>query len=278
MNSNTTFCILQMSHTLAVKFWTGIGQRKSEVYILVETHLDPQQHQQTCQYFTIRGQHSIWHPSPFRMKATPAPMAASLVLGDVFLWPDRPWKPTPTNGCGYQAFLWQATDLTILVAGTYLKTGETLQSEVNATILARLLGTWYRPQITLLCSWVIGRTIQAPSASTVLPSKFHFEVLWLQMSACFSGNVIDYALIHNQLGQAPLRSLLNGPFLGGHMHSSHITSTSKKPPKNTGRFSNFHHYQPHRTLTSGLGPHTSPLPTSLTSMATQPNDTAQAVG
>ena len=41
--------------------------------------------------------------------------------------------------CGYQAFLWQATEVTILVVGLYLKTGETLQSETNATIIAKLL-------------------------------------------------------------------------------------------------------------------------------------------
>ena len=43
------------------------------------------------------------------------------------------------QGCGYQAFLWQATDNTILVIGLYLKTRETLQSDTNATIIAKIL-------------------------------------------------------------------------------------------------------------------------------------------
>ena len=37
--------------------------RQSEVYILVETHLDPQQHQQTCQYFTIWGRTAFGTPA-----------------------------------------------------------------------------------------------------------------------------------------------------------------------------------------------------------------------
>ena len=40
-------------------YWT----RKSEVYIFVETHLDPQKHEQTCQYYTIRGRTAFGVPA-----------------------------------------------------------------------------------------------------------------------------------------------------------------------------------------------------------------------
>ena len=53
------------------------------------------------------------------------------------------------------------------------------------------------------------------------------------------------------------------------MHSSRTTSTSKRPPKNTGKSSTSHRSRPHRTLTSGHGPHTNPRPMSWTCMATQ---------
>lgn len=40
-------------------YWT----RQSEVYIFAETHLDPQKHQQTCQYFTARGRTACGTPA-----------------------------------------------------------------------------------------------------------------------------------------------------------------------------------------------------------------------
>lgn len=43
------------------------------------------------------------------------------------------------QGCGYQAFLWQATETTILVIGLYLRRGETLQGETNVTIIGKIL-------------------------------------------------------------------------------------------------------------------------------------------
>ena len=108
-----------------------------------------------------------------------------------------PLESYTNQGCGFQAFLWQATECTILVAGTYMKTGETLQSDVNATILARLLALVQATNhpFVLLGDW---QNSPGSITSTVLPSKFHFEVLSPDASL-LSGNVIDYALIHNQL-------------------------------------------------------------------------------
>ena len=122
-----------------------------------------------------------------------------LVLGDVSCGLTA-LESYSNQGCGFQAFLWQATDCTILVAGTYLKTGETLQSEVNATILARLLALVQaiNHPFVLLGDW---QNSPGSIASTVLPSKFHFEVLAPDVSL-LSGNVIDYALIHTSLAGA----------------------------------------------------------------------------
>ena len=169
--------------------------RKSEVYILVETHLDPQQHQQTCQYFTIRGRTAFGTPALANDSKTGS-HGGILVLGDVSCGL-TPLESYSNQGCGFQAFLWQATECTILVAGTYLKTGETLQSDVNATILARLLALVQATNhpFALLGDW---RNSPGSFSSTVLPSKFHFEVLAPDVSL-LSGNVIDYALIHTSL-------------------------------------------------------------------------------
>ena len=169
--------------------------RQSEVYILVETHLDPQQHQQTCQYFTIRGRTAFGTPAVTNESNT-GTHGGILVLGDPSCGL-TPLESFTNQGCGFQAFLWQATECTILVAGIYMKTGETLQSDTNATILARLLALIQATNhpFVLLGDW---QNSPGSITSTVLPSKFHFEVLAPDHSI-LSGNVIDYALIHSQL-------------------------------------------------------------------------------
>ena len=134
-------------------------------YTLVETHLDPQQHQQTCQYFSIRGRTAFGTPAQAN-ESNAGSHGGILVLGDPSCGL-TPLESYTNQGCGFQAFLWQATECTILVAGTYMKTGETLQSDVNATILARLLAL-----------------VQATNHPFVLLG------------------VIDYALIHTSLASA----------------------------------------------------------------------------
>ena len=101
------------------------------------------------------------------------------------------------QGCGYQAFLWQATEQTILLAGVYLRTNEGIQSETNATIISRLLALL---QATSHPFILIGDWQNQPNtiSSTVLPSKFHFDILAPNVSM-LSGNVIDYSLIHHSL-------------------------------------------------------------------------------
>ena len=70
----------------------------------------------------------------------------------------------------------------------------------NATILARLLAL---AQATNHPFVLLGDWQNSPGSitSTVLPSKFHFEVLSPECSL-LSGNVIDYALIHTNLASA----------------------------------------------------------------------------
>ena len=82
--------------------------RQSEVYIFAETHLDPQKHQQTCQYFTIRGRTAFGAPAMPNEDDT-GTHGGLLVLGD----PSSGLTPLDAftiQGCGYQAFLWQATE------------------------------------------------------------------------------------------------------------------------------------------------------------------------
>lgn len=97
------------------------------------------------------------------------------------------------QGCGYQAFLWQATECTILVAGIYLKTNETLQSETTATIIGKLLalleGT--RHPYVIIGDW---QNTPDTISSTVLPAKFILASYWLQITAS-----CQETLLHNTL-------------------------------------------------------------------------------
>lgn len=104
------------------------------------------------------------------------------------------------KGCCYQSFFWQATETTILVIGLYLRTGETLQSDTNSAILAKLLALLTHTTHPYV---VIGDWQNQPSflASTALPSKFQFGILAPDHSV-LSGNTIDFAILHNALAGA----------------------------------------------------------------------------
>ena len=43
-------------------YWT----RDNEIYVMVETHLDQQNHQSMCQYFEVRGRHAFGYPAQTR--------------------------------------------------------------------------------------------------------------------------------------------------------------------------------------------------------------------
>ena len=172
-------------------YWT----RKSEPYVLVETHLDPQKRAQICQYFTIRGRTAFGVPA-WPNADNAGTHGGILVLGDPSCGL-TPVEAFSLQGCGFQAFLWQATTQTIMVIGLYLRTNESIQSETNATIIAKILAVL---QATTHPYIVIGDWQNKPSAvsGTVLPSKFHFEILAPDVST-LSGSVIDFSLVHTDL-------------------------------------------------------------------------------
>ena len=187
--------------TFGKQFLDWFWARQSEVHIFVETHLDPQRHQEICQYFSIRGRVAFGAPAQVNQEGT-GNSGGILILGDQASGL-TPLAAYTQQGCGFQAFLWQATECTILVAGVYMKTGEGLQTDTNATILAKLLAlveATKHPYI-LLGDW---QNSPDSFTSTVLPSKFHFDVKAPDHSI-LSGNVLDYALLHNTL--APTTAL-----------------------------------------------------------------------
>ena len=172
-------------------YWT----RDSGVYIFAETHLDQQRHHELCQYCSIRGRTVFGTPAESNPDNT-GTHGGMLVLADPASGL-TPFEAYTNSGCGYQSFLWQATETTILVIGIYLRTGETFQSEVNSDILANLLALLTNTTHPYV---IIGDWQNQPHtlASTVLPAKFQFGILAPDHSV-LSGNTIDYAILHNTL-------------------------------------------------------------------------------
>ena len=172
-------------------YWT----REGEVHIFAETHLDPQRHGEICQYFTIRGRTAFGTPAATNCDNN-GTHGGLLVLADPSSCLTE-LEAFTLQGCGYQSFLWQATDSTILVIGLYLRNSETLQSDTNAAIIGRILAliTATKHPYVIIGDW------QNPPdaiASTVLPAKFHFGILAPDHSV-LSGNVLDYGLLHDSL-------------------------------------------------------------------------------
>ena len=172
-------------------YWT----RDSGIYIFVETHLDPQKHWELSQYFSIRGRTVFGTPAEPNQEQT-GTHGGIMVIADPACGL-TPFQSYTNKGCGYQSFLWQATETTILVVGLYLRTGETFQSDINSDILAPLLSllTQTTHPYVLIGDW---QNPPSALASTVLSSKFHFGILAPDHSV-LSGNTIDYAVLHNSL-------------------------------------------------------------------------------
>ena len=164
--------------TFGKQFLDWYWARQSEVHIFVETHLDPQRHQE----LPLEHQH----------KSTRKELATQVASSSLQTSGLTPLESYTHQGCGYQA-----SECTILIAGVYLKTGEGIQSDTNATILAKLLAlveSTKHPYI-LLGDW---QNSPDGFTSAVLPSKFHFDIKAPDHSI-LTGNVIDYALMHNTL-------------------------------------------------------------------------------
>ena len=218
-------------------YWT----RDSGIYIFAETHLDPQRHFETCQYLTVRGRTAFGTPAVANQDNN-GTHGGLLVIADPAAGITQ-FEAYTVKGCGYQSFLWQATETTLLVIGLYMKTGETLQSETNALIMARLLALITHTADPFVC---IGDWQNPPNvmAGTVLSSKFHILVF---DHSVLSGNTIDYAILHDTLAGT--------------------TSLLTEWAENTVKCPTFHHYRKCQTSTSDRGPHTNPKPNRLNSMA-----------
>ena len=172
-------------------YWT----RDNEIYILIETHLDRQKHHSMCQYFEVRGRHAFGYPA--HSNATnDGNHGGILVIYDAAHGLTQ-LEAFEIEGCGYQAFLWEAKARTILVVAVYFKTNETIQGTTNAQILARILALLEATtrQFVLVGDW---NNHPEQIQGTVLGSKFHWQIL-APDATLLNGNTVDYAIIQQTL-------------------------------------------------------------------------------
>ena len=178
-----------------------LWSRDNDIHIMVETHLDKQKHNTLCQYFEVRGKHAFGLPAHTNCN-NDGNHGGILILHSNHHGVTQ-LENYHIEGCGYQAFLWDAKARSILVIAVYFKTNETIQGPTNSQLLGRLLALVEASnrQYILLKDWN-GHPSQLQG--TVLGSKFHWQIL-APDATLLNGNVLDYALIHNQL--APLTSM-----------------------------------------------------------------------
>ena len=178
-----------------------LWSRDNDIHILVETHRDKQKHNTMCQYFEVRGKHAFGLPA--HTNSTNEGNHGGILILHSNHHGVTQLEHFHIEGCGYQAFLWEAKARSILVIAVYFKTNETIQGPTNSQLLGRLLALVEASnrQYILLGDW---NSHPSQFQGTVLGSKFHWQIL-APDATLLNGNVLDYALVHNQL--APLTSM-----------------------------------------------------------------------
>lgn len=98
------------------------------------------------------------------------------------------------EGCGYQAFFWEAKARSILVVAVYFRTNETSPGPTNSKQPTPhfSFATGLKPPVH---DW---KNHPEHFQSTVLSSKFHWQIL-APDATVLNGNTVDYAIMHQNL-------------------------------------------------------------------------------
>ena len=146
--------------------------RDNELHVFVEAHLDSQKHHSMCQYFEVRGRHAFGYPAHSNQN-NEGNHGGILILHDTAHGLSKV-ENFDIEGCGYQAFLWEAKARSLLVIAVYFKTSENLQGPTNSKLLARILALIdaTNRQYILVGDW---NNHPEQFQQTVLSSKFHFQ-------------------------------------------------------------------------------------------------------
>ena len=141
-DSHRTPCgsMWQILQPLANTPWTGFGA-ETMTYMswlrLTWTNKSTVHSANILRCEMVRGRHAFGMPA--HTNATnEGNHGGILILHDTFHGTTQ-LEPYHLEGCGYQAFLWEAKARSIPVAAVYFKTNETIQGTTNSQLLARIL-------------------------------------------------------------------------------------------------------------------------------------------
>ena len=172
-----------------------VWSKADHLIFLQETHLSEAKLQETMQYFIIRGWRALGVPAM-------ATGRGGNTGGFLCLHPPHHHVHSLQHFCkegnGWMAVGYQREGLHMAIVQLYLRTGESLQSPLNAEILSNLFVFLE----ILKAPFIIGGDCQNPPselAAMVAQSKFKARILSGDGPTTLQGSDIDYFLVSNSL-------------------------------------------------------------------------------
>lgn len=118
----------------AVRQWVG-GRSRTPIFV-AETHLDPDDHQETAQWLSARGFGVLGAP------AAQSPKGGTFG-GLMIIYPAHKHfhhvQQQMIDGCGWVATMWTFSNLQLIMIVAYFKCGEGVQGKTNAALRAGLI-------------------------------------------------------------------------------------------------------------------------------------------
>ena len=188
------FCFANVT-SFGKKVQDWVWSKADHLIFLQETHLSDSKLQEVMQYFIARGWRALGVPAM-------ATGRGGNTGGFLCLHPPHHHVHSLQHFCkegnGWMAVGYQRDGLHMAIIQLYLRTGETLQSPLNAEILSNLFGFLE----ILKAPFIIGGDWQNPPselAAMVAQSKFKAHILAGEGPTTLQGSEIDYFLVSNTL-------------------------------------------------------------------------------
>ena len=172
-----------------------------EPTFLVETHVGTEKMEEKLQFLQTRGKKVIAMPAH--------PTGQGGTHGGIFLLHDKDQmfhklEEFSVMGHGWLAALWTFQDISVVVIGVYMKSGEGIQGKTNADIWANLVAYLRNLQMPYV---VLGDFNEDPDevGKTKIAQKAGAEILRSDQETTLLGSEIDWGLISRNF--APITSL-----------------------------------------------------------------------
>ena len=176
-----------------VRQWL-LGRDRKPTF-LVETHLSPDDHDKTMQWFATRGFGVLGHAAAISPKG-------GTHGGMILLYPSHLHihyvQKQLIDGCGWYAVHWSFDNFALVIAMTYFKCGEGIQGQTNTLLWSGLLAF-----VTGLAKPVIVvgdfNTTPEEFMATTMSSVMQVSMLATGEDTCLTGRELDWALVSNNL-------------------------------------------------------------------------------